>query len=543
MKSSGFRCFLHRFSLFSLLALTLGPAFVQAAGTFVSAAQRVDAVYNESRDILFISNGSQILRYLVSSGVYMEPLELGGSLKGMDLSPDGNTLAIADAAYDAGSNTNWIHLLDLGAMTAQRISFTRSFSEGGTFTVAYGADGSLLVSSTFLGSGSVPLRKYVPATGAVTTLASVQMNTMLRASADGSVIGFAESNISDGRFGRYRVSDGNLLRKQGYTDGTAWFNYEIAVSRNGDQYALPTYGGTFVTDASLIKRAGVIGQYAGPQPVGVAYHPLRNIVFFPWSGTSSVHAYDSTTLQKIAEYDFEKPFTSNGNHAFVNGRLRISRSGRLLLATVDGGVHFIRFANELPMADAKNVIVPEDAPRTITLSGSDPEGRPLAYAITTAPLHGSLSGSGAAVVYSPQADFNGTDSFSYVVNDGEANSAPALVDISVTAVNDAPQFALSVANVSVRKNSGRATISAAGAISVGPADEAGQLVSFVLGNNNSSLFSEQPAMASNGTLTFKPGTGKRGTATVTVFARDNGGVANGGQDQSLTASFVIEVGL
>jgi hypothetical protein len=525
---------------FCLLMLLAVPGLAQAVGTFVPAPQRTDMVYDDRRDLLYISNGSQLLRYQLSAGAFIDPLELGGSLKGMDISPDGSLLAVADTSYDSASNSNWVHLVDLGSMTVRKLNFTRASSEGGTFTVAWGGDGSLLVSSTFLGSGWVPLRRYVPGTGQVTTLASVRQDTMLRASADGSVIGFAESNISDGRFGRYRVSDGHLLFRQGYSDGTGWFNYEIAASRNGSQYALPTYGGTFITDAGLVKQSTPLGQYAGPQPVGVAYHPTRDLVYFPWAGTSSVQVYDSTTRTRVTEYDFESAFTSNGNRAFVNGRLRLSRNGSLLFASVDGGVRFLRLPDAPPVADAKSVLVPEDQPRTIALSGSDPEGLPLTYHLVSPPQHGTLSGSAAAPVYTPAANYNGADGFSYLVRDGGQSSAPAQVTIAVTAVNDAPTFRYAGASpLVVARNR---AISLGGLftdISAGPADEAGQQVGFTVSNSQPALFSVQPAVSASGTLTLRAA--KKGSATLRVIARDNGGTANGGIDASAPFELVITV--
>ena len=75
----------------------------------------------------------------------------------------------------------------------------------------------------------------------------------------------------------------------------------------------------------------------------------------------------------------------------------------------------------------------------------------------------------------------------------------------------------------------------------GPADESGQLVSLIYTNDNPALFSSQPAIAANGTLTFTPAANAFGTATVTVRAQDNGGTANGGADTSAPQSFVITV--
>lgn len=95
-------------------------------------------------------------------------------------------------------------------------------------------------------------------------------------------------------------------------------------------------------------------------------------------------------------------------------------------------------ANEPPTADAQSLTTAEDTPLTITLTASDPEGDPLTFAVQSGPSHGVLSGTAPDLTYTPAADYNGPDSFSFVANDGHANSAPATVSITVTPVNDAP---------------------------------------------------------------------------------------------------------
>jgi hypothetical protein len=54
------------------------------------------------------------------------------------------------------------------------------------------------------------------------------------------------------------------------------------------------------------------------------------------------------------------------------------------------------------------------------------------------PTHGNLSGSAPNLTYTPATNYFGPDSFTFRVNDGQADSTVALVEISVTAVNDAP---------------------------------------------------------------------------------------------------------
>ena len=57
----------------------------------------------------------------------------------------------------------------------------------------------------------------------------------------------------------------------------------------------------------------------------------------------------------------------------------------------------------------------------------------------TGPRHGKLAlNANGSYTYTPDADFNGSDSFTYVANDGKANSNVATVNITIIPVNDAP---------------------------------------------------------------------------------------------------------
>ncbi len=94
--------------------------------------------------------------------------------------------------------------------------------------------------------------------------------------------------------------------------------------------------------------------------------------------------------------------------------------------------------NNPPVANGQNVTATEDTPKDITLSGSDSNGDAISFSIVTQPTNGTLSGTPPNVTYTPRANFNGTDSFTFRVSDGMADSPPATVSIAVAAVNDAP---------------------------------------------------------------------------------------------------------
>ncbi len=113
-------------------------------------------------------------------------------------------------------------------------------------------------------------------------------------------------------------------------------------------------------------------------------------------------------------------------------------STTLVVAAVVGIVYVINITNTRPLAEPVSTRVKEDTPAEITLVASDRDEDQLSYRVLTDPAHGTLSGTGPALTYTPQANYSGSDSFTYIVNDGEVNSNSATVSIMVVAVDDVP---------------------------------------------------------------------------------------------------------
>lgn len=94
--------------------------------------------------------------------------------------------------------------------------------------------------------------------------------------------------------------------------------------------------------------------------------------------------------------------------------------------------------NDAPVASPLSRSLNEDTATTITLAGSDVDGDPLTFAVATPPQHGTLSGTPPQLIYTPAANYNGSDSFTFTASDGSLTSAPATVSITILAVNDPP---------------------------------------------------------------------------------------------------------
>jgi VCBS repeat-containing protein len=86
----------------------------------------------------------------------------------------------------------------------------------------------------------------------------------------------------------------------------------------------------------------------------------------------------------------------------------------------------------------ENSSLTQPAPGVLA-NDTDPESDPLTAAAVTQPSNGSLTlNADGSFNYQPAINFSGTDSFTYVANDGTSNSAPATVTITVTPLNHAP---------------------------------------------------------------------------------------------------------
>jgi hypothetical protein len=159
-------------------------------------------------------------------------------------------------------------------------------------------------------------------------------------------------------------------------------------------------------------------------------------------------------------------------------------------------------------------------------------------------LNNALNG----LIYRGNLNYNGSDTLTITADDlgntgaGGAQSDSETVAITVNAVNDAPSFTKGADQTAAQDSGAQTAPSWGTAISVGPSNESAQIPSFVVINDKNFLFSVQPAIASNGALTFTPASGMRGTALVTVELHDTGGTANGGQDASAQQTFNITIG-
>ncbi|MDA1013301.1 MAG: cadherin domain-containing protein, partial [Planctomycetota bacterium] len=101
--------------------------------------------------------------------------------------------------------------------------------------------------------------------------------------------------------------------------------------------------------------------------------------------------------------------------------------------------------NDAPIAAADAYAVSEDTTLTVDVTAgllrndSDEDGQPMSVFVVSGPSHGSLSlAANGAFVYTPDADFNGTDAFQYSATDGTLQTTVTEARVTVQSVNDTP---------------------------------------------------------------------------------------------------------
>ncbi len=194
--------------------------------------------------------------------------------------------------------------------------------------------------------------------------------------------------------------------------------------------------------------------------------------------------------------------------------------------------------NTQPTANGLTVLVREDQATAVTLTGSDPDGDPLAFQVIASPATGTLSGTAPNLTYTPSANYSGSDSFTFRVNDGLTNSANATVSINVGAVNDQPTLN-ALTGLTLATNPGPQTVNLTG-IGSGAGNESQTLTVTATHNNPSVLGALNVAYsnpATSGTLSFTPNSGASGTAVVTVTVNDGGASNN-----TIVRTFNVVVG-
>jgi VCBS repeat-containing protein len=175
--------------------------------------------------------------------------------------------------------------------------------------------------------------------------------------------------------------------------------------------------------------------------------------------------------------------------------------------------------NDAPVATADSYSTDEDTLLTVAAPGvltndMDPDGDALTAELDTTTPNGSLVlNPGGAFTYTPDAEFHGTDTFTYHARDGLLDSGIVTVTITVASINDAP---VAVEDAYSMEEDTLLTIAAPGVLANDTDPDSDPLTAVLV----TDVLNGTLTLNADGSFTYTPGADFFGTDTFTYKAND-----------------------
>ncbi len=282
---------------------------------------------------------------------------------------------------------------------------------------------------TFDNSGDIPVENDAPSA----PTASIVLPTNFQFNINNSIDFQANATDSDGTIASYSWNFGDGTTS---TDQNSSHSYAQAGTYTATLTVTDDDGTTGTDTVSLTISATTSNSSPGASITAPATSAFETdaTINFQGSGTDS----DGT----IASYswDFGDGSTStdqNPSHSYSQAGdytviLTVTDDdGATGTATLSLSVESDNIANSAPTAVDQNIYSFSEIAKSITLTGTVDDNDDLTYEIKTYPANGTLSATAPNLYYTSDAGFTGSDSFTFVVNDGQEYSSVATVTIEV----------------------------------------------------------------------------------------------------------------
>ena len=367
--------------------------------------------------------------------------------------------------------------LSVGEATTLTFTFSESVSgftasdivpTGGTISNLVQSVGNPAVwTATFTSTGggspsvSLPAGSYTDLAGNAGSAGSLNLNSDPIASNDnylvsglvGQYFGYNDSDTGAGNNG---ANLSNLAQVEAFINGRTPNATFTATSLNYGPVSNDGLGNGTSLQTFLKADAGSLS--TDPANTSDAILKLNGIVNLA-AGTYQfrVTADDGYSIringQTVAEYNGNQGATTRESLTFTvpqGGAQQIEiiywDQGGAAQLTVElrpqGGSYSVLGGSAL-QHEIPALVTNEDQPLTInaaTLLGNDtdPDGNPLSIVSVQGATHGSVALVGGNVVFTPDANYNGSATFTYTVSDGLGGLSTATVTLGIKPVNDAP---------------------------------------------------------------------------------------------------------
>jgi VCBS repeat-containing protein len=438
--------------------------------------------------------------------------------------PDGDSLTYSEKVGGEAAN---------GSVSFDQVNGTFTYtpdlnfngSDSFTILISDGQGGSTeqAVSVTVTPVNDAPV---APASGSVTTAEdSASAATSIGASdVDGDSLTYS---VKPG----FGASNGSVSFNQ--VNGT--YSYTPNANYNGsDSFTIVISDGQLTTEQLVSVSVTPVNDAPTAPPTGSVSTNEDTASAATAIGASDIDGDSLSYSQKVGASAAHGSVSFNnaaGTYTYTpNANYNGSDSFTIVVSDGNGGTAEqvvsvnVNAVNDAPTAPANgSVTTAEDSASAATSIGaSDVDGDSLTYAqkVGAQAAHGSVSFNQAAgtYTYTPNANYNGSDSFTIVISDGQLTTEQ-LVSVTVTPVNDAPT-APATGSVSTNEDT------ASAATAIGASDIDGDSLSYSQKVGASAAHGSVSFNNAAGTYTYTPNANYNGSDSFTIVVSDgNGGTA------------------
>ena len=303
-----------------------------------------DAVLSPDGETLYVADaGGRIFVIDIDTGDQIAQFDVGSSLGGLAISPDGKYLS-ATEQVEVGSAQNefgeqvpvvYAYRVDTATGETETFELTASFYDYTFADSAFLADGSIVLTQNFQGSGWTDLRILDPETGEFTSTGTqVRHGSPISVSDDFSNLLIGEADISNAPLLLFDLTGEESLVLTAQTDaynfGQSGFNFGVqALSADGSLTAQWLYyTGVFIFDEALGLEVNVfdtVPSLFDDTLTGLAFSQDGDALYILSATDNAIVQVSTETWREVARFnlpedtqlDFSSPYGRYGNNLLV----------------------------------------------------------------------------------------------------------------------------------------------------------------------------------------------------------------------------------
>jgi sugar lactone lactonase YvrE len=307
--------------------------------TLIPVTDHSDLVFDPGRNLLYIpTHSGQVQRWDVRTQRLLPAWNVGTSLNGADITPDGKSLYVAE---DQTIGTHgFFHQVNLRNGSVTDVPYTLSSNAAGAWDIAIAANGKAIVSTKGAGGGPVQLLQLDTASNTYTIRSDaaggawIGANTIVRRGPNRGLFLLSDPGFDTGHFYLYNATTDMFSQERSSGDYST--NPSPAVNRDDTLLGIELSVGPEMTTGASIIDSNLRAVRSLPGILaGVVFDPNQDVVYGVSPTLDQILAYDTNTWSLKYSIPVGEMFDGSG---FYPAQITVSADSKYLFLGTASGV-------------------------------------------------------------------------------------------------------------------------------------------------------------------------------------------------------------